>query len=154
MTPFEVPHWTVLQALACGTYCDFTWDVGLEKVNLRAIQDLVRNRFQILNIATGFKKSDSIWRRRMMAKPGVMKNVVCPLADWNSHQVYDYLKARKIPLPAELSNHHNADGGIGLSTSALVYLYDHNRPDFDRLRQVFPYIDACIKRRDYYGVVA
>lgn len=154
IVPRRYPHWTMLQALGDGIYCHPDWPEGLSKIKLKDIHDAVRRDTGILNIATGYKKADSIWRRRMMAKPKAMKNVVCPLAEWNQSYVYSYLKARGIPPPRVLhtsGGEHNADGSVGLKETELLDLWDNNRPDFERLRRVFPFIDACPKRREFYG---
>lgn len=148
------PHWTILQALGAGIYCNPDWPESLEKIKLREVYDAVRNTYACPWIATGYKKADSIWRRRMMAKPSAMAGIVAPLAEWSKRQVLEYLHNRKLPIPDVTSADHNVGAGIDLKTSTLLHLHDHQPEDYAKLREVFPYIDACVKRRDAYGIVA
>ena len=158
VTPVVFHHWTMLRALGEGAYCDPDYPDALTKVNLADIHAQVRNHFSIPNIATGYKKADSMWRRRMMAKKSVMRGIVAPLTDWKQAHVIDYLTARGIPLPAMVKDPrgkyvHGEDGDVDLKAMSILNLYDRHPDDFAKLEKVFPYVRAAVVRREKYGIV-
>lgn len=140
-------HWSTLSAMAEGYYCNskFTAD---RKFSISPIHALVRADTGIDLIATGYKRDDGRWRQIQMKKKSVMHNIVCPLAGFHRADVLAYLAARRIPLPAAAKS--DADG-YGLDHRTVLWLYDNHRADYECIRVHFPYIEAIIKRREFYG---
>ena len=158
-----VPHWTMLQAIGAGVFCDGT--VGgkthnaaqlsaLKNAKLADVHAMIRGQAGIRTIATGYKRADSLWRKRMMSIPSAMQDICCPLADWTRRQVVEYLQARKIAVPDDMGGTKYLKNGIGLDTRSLCWLHDTMPDDFEKLEQVFPYVGAVIARREFYGIAA
>ena len=154
-----VPHWTMLNALGDCCYCDGN-SAGL--ANLKAckaakladIHAMVRHQGNIRTIATGYKRADSLWRKRMMSIPSAMLDICCPLAEWNRRQVVEYLESRRIPMPEDMGSKKYLSQGIGRDTRSLCWLHDTMPDDFEKLEQVFPFVGAVIARRKFYGIEA
>jgi len=154
-----VPHWAMLNAIGDLNFCDGrTINPKQFRVCLNAkladIHAMSRNRSGIHTIATGYKRADSLWRRRTMSIPSAMQDICCPLADWNRRQVVEYLQNRKIPIPADMGGSKYLKNGVGLETRSVCWLHDNMPDDFEKLEQVFPYVGAFIARREFYGIDA
>lgn len=145
----QYPHWGTQKFFRNGVFCDpwYGYDLAPE-LKLRDIYTLVRSDLKAGAIITGAKRSDSTWRRRFMAQTKHWDDVVNPLADWTKHDVMMYLKARNIPKPVDAGLQAN---GIDLVPSALIWLHDTFPRDFEILKSYFPYIEAAVKRREFFG---
>jgi 3'-phosphoadenosine 5'-phosphosulfate sulfotransferase (PAPS reductase)/FAD synthetase len=152
------PHWTMLNAIGGCMYCD--GNIGRDDLlkscrhaKLADIHALARaGAGGVRSIAAGHKRADSLWRRRMMAIPSAMRDIVCPLANWTRAQVLEYLASRKIPVPEDMGGTKYLKNGIDFNTRSVCWLYDNMPDDFERLQFVFPYVGAIIARRTFYGI--
>lgn len=117
--------------------------------------NFVRGETGIDLIATGLRKKDSQSRRRMFARMyaksqrGVIPNEMMPLRDWTKYDVYAYLKANKYEIPATSGT---ATFDVDLSNDCILYLHDAWPTDYAKMKSVFPFVEAVIKRREFYGV--
>ena len=68
----------------------------------------------------------------------------------NSADVFAYLKNQKIPLPPSSGR---AATGVDLSTPSILWLHDTYPADYEKLRAHFPYVQAVVERRRFYGDV-
>ncbi len=146
-------HWGFSRAIKQAVYCDayMTYDT-IPDVKLTDIYRMVRHDTGIEVILTGAKRADGIWRRRNMVTEGVhMTNVVNPLEHWTKMDVLAYITSQGLPVPS--SQKGNA-GGVGLGKTSLLWLYDNHPKDFERLEEVFPYIRAVVKQREFFGEAA
>lgn len=146
----QYPHWLVQRYLAEGLFCNprHTMDdiAGMEW-SLRDVYDTVAKDFDIPVVATGAKLADSMWRRWQMAS--WCKDLLQPLREWGKLDVLAYLKARNLPIPESSGR---AATGIDFSTPSLCWLHETYPEDFKRLCNVFPYAEAVIWRKKWYGV--
>jgi 3'-phosphoadenosine 5'-phosphosulfate sulfotransferase (PAPS reductase)/FAD synthetase len=155
-----LPHWSMLQAIGSGCYCDATVGGGkkpselasMKNAKLADIHAMARSRSGITTIATGYKRADSLWRRRMMSIPSAMVDLCCPLANWTQKQVVEYLNSRKIPIPEDMGGSKFLKNGVGLDTRSVCWMHDNLPDDFAKLEVVFPYVGAIIARRRFYGI--
>ena len=155
-----LPHWTMLQAIGSLCFCDGMVGGGrkpselavFKNSKLADIHAMIRQRTGIRTIATGYKRADSLWRRRMMSVPSAMAGLCCPLANWTRKQVVEYLASRKIPMPEDMGGTKYLKNGVDLNTRSVCWLHDHMPDDFAKLESVFPYVGAIIARRKFYGI--
>jgi phosphoadenosine phosphosulfate reductase len=147
------PHWVFFKCLCAGIYCPnhHSFD-DLPPVTLADIYQMVRQETGIRYIAHGGKDADGLWRRRMFAntKGKKWEGMLYPIKGWTKYDVLAYLQSRGIPVPEESQAATRA--GVDLSTPSLLWLHDKHPDDFRRLCRWFPYAEAVVKRRDWYGV--
>lgn len=145
------PHWLLYKCVARGIFCDEHYSKDdLVELSLLEIYSWVRQETGIHWLATGAKKSDSIWRRKCyFASTKSWDWAIYPLKEWGKFDVFAYLEANKIPIPD--SSGKNATG-IDLSTPSLLWLHDKHPNDFKKLLRYFPFAEAVVKRRDFYGI--
>ncbi len=142
------PHLLLFSAIKTGVYMPnyYKFDT-LPNIKLMDLYAIARHDSGISLIATGIKKTDSLWRR-MDLKTTSYSDVLHPILDWNKFDTLAYLKMRGIPIP---SGPKGNAGGVDLSMPSLIWLHDTYPDDFKKLLGYFPYAEAVIKRRDYYG---
>ena len=151
----QFPTINTMLALQNGDWCDAT-DLGLEddyplKASFKHAQNLTSTQL----IATGMKDADGLKRRQFFANirdggDTFWHDVIHPLKDWRKKDVLDYLKVNKIPIPD--SEPGAVTSGVGLDHGSLCWLHDRHPEDFKRLLKWFPYAEAAIKRREWFGV--
>lgn len=145
----QYPHWLLFRCVKHGTYCDThwkdrdnIWEPKINDIHMAIIADT-----GIKLICQGAKDADSMWRRRYFAI-NKFDQVIYPLKKWQKIDVLSYLKIHKIEIPDSSGGRAT---GIDLSTPSLLWLHDKHPVDFRKLLEYFPYAEAAIKRRDYYG---
>lgn len=144
----QYPHWLVHRLIKNGVYCNSHWtNEALPEWKLAEVYALALLDSEMPQLATGAKKADSGWRRRFMSTDRE-DQVFYPIAQWHKYDVLAYLKARQIALPP--SSGHSATG-IDLSAKSLLWLNDTFPDDFKRLCEVFPFAEAVVWRRAFYG---
>ena len=146
----EFPHWSGSIAVGEGIYT-FPPLMSVPKWGLGDVFALAQSASGIKLIASGARSGDSPWRRRNMATTSYYDDVIFPLRKWGKFEVLSYLKARSIPLPPSSGK---AATGIDLSTPSLLWLHDTFPRDFARICEVFPFAEAVVWRRKWYGVEA
>ncbi len=96
-----------------------------------------------LPVAIGTRASDSPGRRIHFRKAGpvdVARRTFSPIASWGRREVVDIIRRHGVKLPADYSWAPNTFDGVDFRHVVGVA---QNRPaDFDRIREVFPLIDA------------
>ncbi len=100
-------------------------------------------------VATGAKRADSLWRRRMLNTWGKSADIIYPVVGWSTLEIGAYLKARNIPVPEKTAG---SATGLDLTLNELLFLYDRWPGDFKKLCAVFPFAEAVVWRRKWYGV--
>jgi sulfate adenylyltransferase subunit 2 len=145
----QYPHWAFSKAVA---YDVFRLPSPISKTfgewGLLDVYAWARKGSGIQTIVHGAKKSDSQWRRRSMAAGHNSDGVIYPIAEWSKFQVLAYLRGRNIPIP------HSSAGnatGIDLTQPSLLWLYDNHPEDFRKVCEYFPFAEAEIWRRKFYG---
>lgn len=147
------PHWSVIAALKYGTYSapHVSKDSLPNDYTLNDVYSLARQDAGIQLIACGIKKADSEFRRKNVAA-FQRKDVLCPLRDWNKLEILSYLSLHKLPIPKSKSGKTESATGIDLSAPALCQLHDNHPDDFKKLLDWFPFADAAVARRDFFGI--
>ncbi len=145
------PHWALYRCLKQGAYCDEHYSKDdLPELKVLDIYSWVMADTGIRNIAIGAKKSDSQWRRKCyFSSTKHWDWALYPCQEWNKFDVLAYLKANKIPLP---DSSGMAATGIDLTTPEICWLHDNHPEDFKRLLEWFPYAEAAVWRRKFYGI--
>jgi len=145
----QYPHWLLSRVLKHGVYCN-PWH-GHDDVPSFTVNDVYQIAMLdtgIPLVATGAKAADSGWRRRHLTT-AARADVITPIKTWNKLEVLAYLRARGLPIPPSSGRPAT---GIDFSTPSLCWLYDTYPQDFARLAEVFPYVEAAIWRREWYGI--
>lgn len=152
----QFPSIGVLESFRDGVWCDgIDLDVPTGgyplKVSFRYAQELAG----IKVITTGMKDADGLKRRQFFANirdggDPFWNDVIHPIRDWRKKDVLDYLKVNNIPLPKAEAG--AVTTGVGLDHDSLCWLHDDHPEDFKKLLRWFPYAEAAIKRREWYGL--
>lgn len=148
----QYPHWAVGRFVRQAI---FAWptlatsDIDEDDWTLADVYDAARVDSGTSLIATGARRNDSLWRRRMMNTWGKEDDqIVYPIADWTKFDVMGYLRANKLPIPESSGR---AATGVDLTTPSLLWLHDSHPDDFATLESYFPFIRAVVKRRQLHG---
>src|SRR5216117_3489005 len=150
VTVRQYPHWAMHGAIRNGVFCNnHHRHDRLPEWKLHDVYALAMAETGIPFIATGAKRADSLWRRKMLKSWGDRADVIYPCIGWNTFDILSYLRAREIPIP---DGSGCTASGIDLTTPELLYLHDHHPAEFDRLCRYFPYARAVVYRREWYGV--
>ncbi len=95
----QYPHWLLRRLMYEGVYCPNSYKLDdLPEWKLQDIYRLAVAETGIPVIATGAKKSDSLWRRRQLGT--WCKDLLYPVKEWSKLDVLAYLRLRGIPEPA------------------------------------------------------
>lgn len=146
----QYPHWSTVAALRNGVYSPnhISKDWLPKDYCLSDVYALARQDSGLKLVANGIKKADSEFRRKNVAA-FQRKDVFCPLKDFNKLHVTAYLGLHKIPLPKSSGK---SATGVDLSVPSLCWLHDSYPDDFEKLLQWYPYADAAISRRAFFGI--
>lgn len=146
----EYPHPMISDAIKNGHYCSgYMTATEVPYLTQGDVYDLARRESGIELIATGMKGADNFWRRRNLKQS--KENTIHPIKEWMHADVLAYMKARELPAPPA---HKGVSTGVCLRIPALLWLHDDFPDDFEKMEQVFPYIGAVVKRREFYGLEA
>lgn len=143
----------IVGAMKAGMYCHPSYKRDdLPQYKLEDAYQAARIDSGIRLIATGIKKSDSSFRRRFLAATKDKPDIIHPLIEWNKYDVLSYLQTRAIPVPDGGSG--ATSSGVDLSVKSLLWLHDTWPDDFRRLCEYFPFAEAVVWRRKFYGKAA
>ena len=146
----EYPHPNLGTFLKNGDYSDITEKT--DKIELWDIADIhasVREDTSINLIATGHKSTDAIGGALANKKAAKSEGEIHPITKWNKFHVLGHLEANNIPIP---ENDGRNSASIGLHPKCLCWLWENHREDFERIRKVFPYIEAAPARKQFHGI--
>ena len=147
----QFPHWSACTAMKNGVYCNPWWGRDdLPEVKLADLYAYAMRSTGIPLILTGAKKADSGWRRRFINNTKHWDSIIYPLVEWTKLDVLSYLKGRRIPLPDNSAG--GVAGGVALVPHELMWIYDNHPDDFWRMAKFFPFIEALVWRRKFYGI--
>jgi hypothetical protein len=103
---------------------------------------MVRQQSGLRLILHGAKKSDGGWRRRQL-KAAKDDHIAYPLAAWNKWDTLAYLRSRGIPASEKFD--------IDLGARCLLWLHADHPEDFARVCAFYPFAEAVVRRREWYG---
>ena len=113
------------------------------------IEHTVRETFGLTWIASGLKVLDSIHRRgQLHGKNGVDErwHRLWPVYDWSDADVVSFNSHQRFPNPPKFGGGRLS--GIGLDGPTMVDLKARAPDDYERIRAVFPYVDALVVREE------
>ena len=142
----EVEHYGVVQAFRRGHYCLPRDAEG--PARLKDAIEAQRQAYGIPLIATGTRAAESLGRSASIRRgtwPGWH-----PIASWRKADVLAYMKHNNIPLPDGPGDMQ----GISLDKETILRLYDGCRGDYELMRKRFPFIEAVVRAREWYGNAA
>lgn len=146
-----VPHWTrshLLKESAFRPYVE-----GSEKIRALKLPDIERYAMAKLNcqwVASGAKAADSTNRNAQLKRVGGVEKAsrrLYPIAWFKKADVYGYLRARKLPIPAMVGGKKQM-GGISVTAECLRWLEKHSPTDLQKLYNDFPFASALLTRED------
>lgn len=148
--------WRIINAMKVGLWCDAPDQ--LDDIPEPTLKDGYAMGLQYTGcemLADGMKDADGLKRRQFFAncRDGgnpFWERVIHPIREWRKKDVLDYLRVNKIPIPD--SEAGAITTGVGLNHDSLCWLHDKHPADFQRLLKWFPYAEACIYRRKWFGV--
>jgi len=144
----QYPHPNLRESIKFGYFCNPRWTRDdLPPWKLKDVYSLVSLETGCRLIANGAKRADSLQRR---AYVGTLKGVLHPIAGWSQADVYAYMGLRR--LPKSRTQMFSVMNGVDLSPPTLIWLHDNWPKDFEKIEEVFPFVRAVIKRRDWRGV--
>jgi hypothetical protein len=142
----HLPHYGLGDIIRNGMYCPNTIrQDDLQTFSFADACSLACHKAGVPVALTGMKRADST-RRAMILKQNKSEEWAHPLIGWNRYDVIGYLKQAGIPYDADSSVLH------GMTTAALLRMYDKWPRDFAKMAEVFPYLPAVVWRRTFYGV--
>jgi len=143
----RVPSPQLLRALKDGVYCPAYLE--LDHMHTFAQKDIERTMERRTGIgwfAYGMRRSDSIQRQIFLTKVegfDTKSHRVYPIWTWTDKEVMAYLRRQRVPIPQTFGKRSS---GAGLNPEGILFLYENRREDYERLRAVFPHIQAFIHR--------
>jgi phosphoadenosine phosphosulfate reductase len=156
VTVLQFPDFRTVFGLKEGAYCDSVkaFD-SIKDFGLREAYGYAMEASGIRHIAVGMKDSDGLRRRQFFANirdgsQELWTRVHFPIKKWRKKDVVDYLHIQKIPLPASIKG--AVTTGVGLDHDSICWLHDTHPEDFRIFSKWFPYAEAEVKRRDWFGV--
>jgi phosphoadenosine phosphosulfate reductase len=151
VTGIQHPHWITAKAMQDGLYCDPTIEVDdLPDVGQSDMWRYALHELKADLIATGEKKTDSLWRQsRIKAESDIKTGTVLrPLLVWNQYHVKSYAKTHQIEIP----DTGRPSDGIDFNFKELIRLHERNPRDFARICEFFPYAEAVLWRQKFYRI--
>ena len=150
------PSCATMWALKNGIWCDpvAAFD-GLKEYELKEAWAYAMEATGVGLLATGMKDADGLKRRQFFEnisrKPDpVWSNAIHPLRRWRKKDVLNYLRTNGIPVPEQEKG--KVTSGVGFNHDSICWLHDTHPADWKIFTRWFPYAEACIKRREWFGV--
>lgn len=142
------PHWLVSRFIKNGTYCDPSsrYD-GLREMKWPEICQLAMSDFGCDLVATGERKADSQFRRRKLTR-ATDPRYIYPIRGWYKTDLLGYMRLRKIPVPPAENRYST---GVDFTDISLLWMADTFPADFRKVCEVFPYAEAVVWKRRFYG---
>lgn len=147
----QYPDPSIIDWLQSGSYSDITSTVeNMQNWKGVSLRDLVCHDTGINLFCTGSKRSDAMGQGLSNAKwANSTPDDLQPIISWNKFHVMSYMKANNIPLP---QNDGRNSSSMDLDPHNMIWLYDNHREDFNTFKKVFPYVEATVWRKKWYGI--
>lgn len=119
-----------------------------KKLKQSNIEKFIRAKHNKIWMFYGYRKSESLERRGMMAHidNGIdwKYKKLYPLADWSAKDVLHYIKQNRLVLPPDYRSGFR-DINI-FKGAALLWLYQNYRDDYELIRSQYPGIEGELLR--------
>lgn len=152
----RLPHWRRFNAMKSGVWCD-PQDVirGVDDLSLKEAFAYGMHVCGCEVMATGMKNSDGLRRRQFFSNirdggDPVWDRVFHPIREWRKKDVLDYLRLNDVPVPETKAG--EVTSGVGLDHDSICWLADNHPEDFQKFLKWYPYAEAAIYRRKWYGL--
>lgn len=156
----RVPHFTLPRILSQGVFRHKTKSAGsLRKCRPHHFYAYMRKRLGVRWIALGEKACDSLQRNTQMVQRGGVqeqRGTIMPLAWWSNSDVESYVSSLRIPLapdyalaaaaPDALRRSRSGSFSSLLRIDALLQIRERYPDDYERIKRMFPLIDAHVIR--------
>lgn len=147
------PHWVLAQAYKYAKYMPhYAAAQQLRDIKVTDIELAARSASGIEWLAYGHRMTDSLERRAMLhsfSGCDQKSKRAYPLWQWNAKDVYAYLRTARIPLPSRLGFAKQKNtSGVELKADVLFFIKKNFPDDFQKIKTVFPYVDALIMRHE------
>lgn len=150
----RIPHWAVARSLRGATFRHATpSSVSVPALKMSDVDAYIRRQFGIDWIATGEKANDSLERAAQIKRCGGIhegRKRIFPLATWSHADVANHLARERIVAPPDYrlrpAETHRGNFDYLLSFDEIVPIKEHFPEDFEKIKQVFPLIEAQIER--------
>ena len=144
----RIPHFDTSYFLKDGYFTPPDYSVPILKIT--DCWNYARDHFGIDWIISGETVYDSLQRRAMIRSGGTINTKtkrIHPLAEWKKSDVLKYIKAHHLRTGVE----QNKLGFTteGLEPLGLAYIKENHPDDFEKMKKVYPLIEAVIKRHEY-----
>lgn len=147
----RVPHWMLGDLYACGYYRESNSITDQSPhITVKDMELYLSDVFQCDWFATGQMMCESIERNAMIKSVGEVDEVnhrIYPLAEWSPMKVKSYLMQKRINLAPEYQYLNRSIGD--LRPENLECLKKHFPEDYEKVKRVFPYVEALSARRKY-----
>jgi len=155
----RLPHWEIPRIMSQQILNYYRpASPEFKQLRLRQVEDYARYKLTgdlSIWMASGEKKTDGMARRGLLNTRGPwdeQRGHFYPLQDWTDKMVWEYLRIRKIPTPWVYSV-GVASRTSGFRGSYLHQIKQHFPKDYEKMLQVFPFLEAIRKRYELYGRV-
>lgn len=145
------PHYMLAQLLRSGQYRAVRYNVPAIKP--AEIESAERARTGLHWIATGQKRCDSLERRGMLSRDGLVdhkRGRLYPIGDWNHAQVFAHMKAERLPLAPDYVV-WGSSWGYKLAGKYLSDIRHRWPEDFAKIVAYFPLCAAQADHWERYG---
>lgn len=119
------------------------------KLKIKDIEMVMQAKHGLKWLCYGHRMNESLQRRGMLkAAQGYFPQFhkVYPIWDWSTKDAYLYLRGREgLRFPDPICGADTS--GIGLTTKALQYIERNAHEDYERLKAIFPFLDAKLLRQ-------
>jgi len=147
----RIPHWNLSAMFKYGWLRNHSESMmSVPLIKLIDAESYVKEKLSCEWIAYGHRAQESLERNAMLKKNGgidLKGKRVYPLTFWSKKHVVKYLDKNKIPLAPEYRFLGRSFGAF-LEPQLLV-IKQHWPNDSDKIKEVFPYVEAIIKRKEF-----
>jgi 3'-phosphoadenosine 5'-phosphosulfate sulfotransferase (PAPS reductase)/FAD synthetase len=147
----KIPHWMLGDCYAGGYYRDTTsYTDSAPHITVKDVEIYIAEVTGCDWFATGQMMCESMERSAMIKAVGQVDEVnhrIYPLAEWSPIRVKEYLSQRDIKLSPEYQFLRRSIGD--LRPENLDCLKTHFPDDYERVKRVFPYVEALQARKQY-----
>jgi phosphoadenosine phosphosulfate reductase len=139
-------HWRYFVDKARGSYCP---PRGKPK-RLGDVYAEVREDFGgDTPILYGAKRSDGMWRRLVTkTDKNAARLVYAPIYEWSKYDVLSYIRKNRLDYVRQEGDRIS---GVDLSDKYLTWAYENQKRSYEALRREFPFLDAAIKRHEWFN---
>lgn len=154
VTIHELPSHHMINAVRSNMYMPgYTQTKKIPKCHQVDTEALVRRQSGIKMILYGMRMQDSLQRRAMIKSLGIVDakgGRTYPIFDWVNNEVYAYIRARGLPIPPLYGG--KLSGNVNLGSETLLYLKEHHPDDFEKVKEIFPFITAHLARDEFQRI--